>query len=78
MYISIYWFMLLLHRGLKMRSVYLWFQNGHKNLPKQNPVIQKTYFINVSINGTSNKFRRHDYSVICENATISNQVPIAS
>ena len=40
---------------------YRWFQNGRKKIPKNDPVLVKTYFVCVNTNG---KFKRHAYSQI--------------
>lgn len=43
---------------------YRWSQNGRKRIPKKDPVLIKTYFVNVALEGSNVNFRRHAYTLI--------------
>ena len=43
---------------------YRWEHSGRKKIPKKDPAIVKTYFVNVSSDGKNINFKRHAYNLI--------------
>ena len=45
---------------------YRWFQNAIKEIPANDPIFKKRYYLNVTPDGKSSKFIRHSYSPLNE------------